>query len=89
MSKTFLFQAIQFSQTVLIQTIQFCISTQFSPIWSIYRAISDATTPDQSEPGSDGNEGVLRIPQSSSITGISPSDCLGSYPEHSLSGGEV
>ena len=27
--KTFLFQAIQFSQTVLIQTIQFSIITQF------------------------------------------------------------
>ena len=32
MSKTFLFQAIQFSQTVLIQTIQFIISMQFSSI---------------------------------------------------------
>ncbi len=29
MSKTFLFQAIQFSQTVLIQTIQFSISIDF------------------------------------------------------------
>ena len=29
MSKTFLFQAIQFSQTVLIQTNQFSISIQF------------------------------------------------------------
>ena len=28
----------------------------------------------------DGNEGVLHIPQSSSITGTSPSDCLVSYP---------
>ena len=26
--------------------------------------------------GSDGNEGILRIPQSSSIIGTSPSDCL-------------
>ena len=31
---------------------------------------------DQSGPGSDGNEGVLCIPQSSSIIGTSPSDCL-------------
>ena len=31
----------------------------------------------------DGNKGVLRIPQSSSFTGASPSDCLVSYPEHS------
>ena len=30
--KTFLFQVIQFSQTVLIQTIQFNISMQFSSI---------------------------------------------------------
>ena len=36
--------------------------------------------PGQSGPGSDGNEKVLRIPQSSSITGNSPSDCLVSYP---------
>ena len=33
-----------------------------------------------------GNEGVLRIPQSSSITGTSPLDCLVSYPGHSLGG---
>ena len=37
--------------------------------------------------GSDGNERVLYIPQSSSITGTSPSDCLESYPGHPL--GEV
>ena len=45
-------------------------------------ALSGATTPGQSGPGSNVNEGVLRIPQSSSITGISPSDCLVSYPGH-------
>ena len=49
--------------------------------------LSGATTPGQSEPGSNGNEGVLHIPQSSSITGISPSDCLVSYPGHSWRGG--
>ena len=38
----------------------------------------------QSGSGSDDNEGVLRILQSSSITGISPSDHLVSYPEHTL-----
>ena len=62
MSKTFLFQVIQFSQTVLIQTIQFGISTQFSFIWLIDRALSGATIPGQSEPGSNGNEGVLHVP---------------------------
>ena len=48
--------------------------------------LSGATTPGQSEPGSDGNEGVLRTSQSSSITGTSPSDCLVSYPGHTLAG---
>ena len=43
-----------------------------------------ATTPGQGGPGSAGNEGVLRIPQSSSITGTSPSDCFVSYPGNSL-----
>ena len=40
-----------------------------------------APTSDQSGPGSDGNEGVLHIPQSSSITGTSLSDCLVSYQD--------
>ena len=48
------------------------------------KALSGATTPDQSEPGSNGNEGVLCITQSPSITGTSPSDCLVSYLGHSL-----
>ena len=43
-----------------------------------------ATTLGQSGPGSDGNEEVLHIPQSSSITGFSLSDCLVSYPRHLL-----
>ena len=46
--------------------------------------LSDATAPGQSGFGSDGNEGVLRIPQSSSITGGSPSDGFVSYPGYSL-----
>ena len=49
-------------------------------------ALLGATTPGQSKPGSNGNEGVLRIPQSSSIIGSLPSDCLVSYTEHSLGG---
>ena len=59
---------------------------QFSSIKSIERALSGATIPGQSEPGSNGNEGVFRIPLSSSITGTSPSDCLVSYLGHSLRG---
>ena len=53
-------------------------------IWPIDRTLSGATTPGQSKPGSDSNERVLHIPQSSSITGTSPSGHLVSYPEHSL-----
>ena len=118
MSKTFLFQAIQFSQTVPIQTIQFSVSTfsmlktiqlsistqfscqksfissnsisismQFNYIWPIDRILSGPTTLGQSRPRSDGNERVLRISQSSSITGASQSDCLMSYPGHSFGGG--
>ena len=48
-------------KTFLFQTIQFSISTQFSSIWSIDRTLSGATIPGQSEPGSDGNEGVILI----------------------------
>ena len=38
--------------------------------------LSGSSTPGQSGPGSDGNKGVLCIPQSSSITDASPSDCF-------------
>ena len=58
-----------------------------SSILAIDRALPCATTPGQSGPGSDGNKGVLRIPQSSNITGASPSDYLVSYPGHSLGRG--
>ena len=40
-----------------------------------------ATTPGQSGPESNGNEGVLCIPQISSNAGTSPSDCLVSYQD--------
>ena len=47
-------------------------------------ALLGATMLGQSGPGSNGNEGVLCIPQGPSITGTSSSDCLMSYPGHSL-----
>ena len=76
--KTILFQTIQFSvstasmsktvpfqtRIVLFRAVQFSTSTQFSSIWPIDRTLSSATTAGQSGPGSDGNEEVLRIPQS-------------------------
>ena len=55
-----------------------------SCIWPKDRILSRATTPVQSEPGSDVIEWVLRIPQSSNITGASQPDCLMAYPGHSL-----
>ena len=83
--KAVLFQTIQFRlstqfqrQTVLFQAIQFSISTHFSSFRTIDRTQSNATTPGQSEPESDSNEGVLHIARAS------PSDCLDSYPGHSL-----
>ena len=51
-----------------------------SSIQSIDRTLSAVTTLGQSEVGSNGNEGVLRIP------GTSPSDCLMSYPGYLLGG---
>ena len=53
-------------------------------IWPIDRILSGAINLDQTGPGNDGNEGVLHIPQSSSTTGATPSDCLMSYLGHSL-----
>ena len=53
-------------------------------VWPIDRTQSGATTPSQSGPRNDGNEGVPRILQRSSITGTLPSECLVSYTGHSL-----
>ena len=55
-----------------------------SSIWHIDRIRSSATTPGQSGPESDSNEGVLRIPQNSNIAEALSSDCLVSYAGHSL-----
>ena len=72
------------TKTVLYQTIQLSTITQFRSIRPIDRILLGATTPWQSGPESEGNEGVLLIPQSSRITGTSLSDCLVSYLGHSL-----
>ena len=64
--------------------MQFSVSIQFSSIWPIDWTLLGATTPAQGRPGNDGNEGVLRIPQSSGISVATPSDCLLSYPGHSF-----
>ena len=68
-------------KTVRFQIIQVGRSTKFSSIWPIERILSGASTPGQSGPGSDGNEGGLCIPQSFSFTEAWPSDCLMSYQD--------
>ena len=91
MTKTLPLQTIQFSKkfssmskTFIFRANQFNISIKFSPIWSIDRTLSFATTLSQSEPSGDGNEGLLCISQSSKITETSPLDCLVSYPGYLL-----
>ena len=85
------FQAVQLSistdfclyKKVLFQGIQLSRSTVYFFL-PIDRTLLDATTLSQNGPGSHDNKEVLCIPQSSSITGTSPSDCLMSYPGHTL-----
>ena len=52
-----------------------------SSIWPIDRILPGATTPGQSEPGSNSNERVLHIPQISKAE-ASHSHCFMSYPGH-------
>ena len=71
---------------VLFLTIQFSISHYFGESLNFkqfYLTLTGATTSDQSERGSNGDEMVCRIPQSST-TGVSSSDSFVSYPGHSL-----
>ena len=54
-----------------------------SSIWPIDGTVTGTTTLGQSGPGSNSNEGVFHIPQSSKM-GTSPLDALLSYPGHLL-----
>ena len=91
--------AVSISKTVPFLTIQFCQNSisknsvlykyAVSSIQPIDRTLSGATTLGQSGLGSNDNEGVFLIPQSSSLTGTAPSDCLVSYPGYLLSGGLI
>ncbi len=71
-------------KTVLFQIIQFSINTQFKSKKQLSKKTTVQFYLTQSGPGKDGNNGVLHTPQSSSITGTSPSDCLVSYVGHSF-----
>ena len=71
-----------------IPSIQFIYSLNvkpalFDPWIGPYQVLSHWAT---SGPGSNGNKGVLHIPQRTYITETSPSDCLVLYPGHSLEG---
>ena len=57
---------------VQIQLIQFSICMKFSSIQPIDGTLSVATIPGQNTPRNNGDEGMLNIPQSSSIPGTSP-----------------
>ena len=72
------------SKTVLFQAIQFSISMHFSSIWPIDRTQISCYHSKPEWTCSNENEGVLRIPQSSSIAGTLLSDCLVPYTGHSL-----
>ena len=74
MIKQFYFK--QFHLVVFLHTVKISNSS----IQPIDRKLSGATT------ACDGNEGVLHILHSSSITGASPSDCLVSYTRTLVSG---
>ena len=77
--------------TVLSLTIQFRISHFLLTVYisntsirPIDKTLSGATTTGLCGPGTNGNEGVLPIPLSSSITEASPSNCFVSYTGHPL-----
>ena len=87
MSKTVPFQTIKFSISTHFKCKYSVIVKNISI--SSYSVLSNSSNSNfsvlhkyavQSGPGRNGDEEVLRIPQSSSITGTSPSDFLVSYP---------
>ena len=82
MIKQFYFKRFNLKLVISLQSVQmlkYIVQISNSSIRPINRTLSSAITPGQSGLGSDSNEGVLHIPQSSRITGTSPSDCLVSY----------
>ena len=76
-------QAVQFLIFRFNVSHLFAHSLNISCIWPIDRILSGANTLDQRGPGTNGNEGILCIPQNSRAAD-SPSDSLmvgeGSYP---------
>ena len=67
------------SKTVLFQTIQFNQSAKFNSIWPIDRSLSGTPTPSHSGPESDSNQGGILHSSKLLITETSPSACSVSY----------
>ena len=66
-------------QTVIFPKIQFNKSRLFTLSLNVaqsYLTLSVAATESQNGPWSNGNEGAVHIPQISSFTGVSQSDCF-------------
>ena len=76
MTKQFYFKRFNFACHSI------ALSLDVKQFYLSHRTLLGTTIPDESVPGSDGKEEVLHIPQSSTITGASSSDCLMSYPGH-------
>ena len=80
---------MQIVSSIAIQQSWFNISYLLAHIvcfiWPIDRSLSGATTPGQSKPERNSNEGVLHIPQISKA-GVSPLDGLMLYSGHLLGG---
>ena len=69
MDKHFYFKQVNLTQVICLHSVKMSNNS----IWPIDRTLSSATTPGQSGPGSNGNEGVHHIPKNSR-TGALPSD---------------
>ena len=81
------FQVLLYINNNSIKQLLFVYTLKWSNsfIWPIDTTLSGDTSPGQSWPKSDGDESVLRTPQSFSIMGSSPSDLV-SYAGYSLVG---
>ena len=69
-----------------VKLFQVLLFKPYNYIWAIDRTLTSTTIPAQSGLGSNGNEDILYIPQSSR-TGASASHSLLSYPGHTVAVG--
>ena len=83
--ESFVYTQLKWSNSSIShKSFVFAVLLLNSSFWPMDRTLSGVTTLGQSRPRSNGNEGIFHIPQSFSITGASPSDCLKLYPGHLL-----